>query len=227
MKAIGYVRVSTEEQALEGVSLEAQKERIGAWCKANDWELVRIYEDAGLSGMKGHNRPGFQEAISAACKIGATFIVYSLTRASRSTRETLELSERLQASKADLVSISERIDTTTASGKMVFRMLAVLGEFERDQIVERTKAALAHKKANGLRTGGIPYGKCLAPDGQTLLDNLEEQKIIRRVQRLRSKGASLREIQAELERKEIPNRNGSFTWRLNTLGKITKRKDIA
>ncbi|MEE9311133.1 MAG: recombinase family protein [Planctomycetota bacterium] len=79
--------------------------------------------------------------------------VYSLSRLCRSTKDAINISEQLDKSGADLVSLSERLDTTSASGKMIFRMLAVLSEFERDQISERTKAALAHKKSLGQRVG--------------------------------------------------------------------------
>jgi len=77
-------------------------------------------------------------------------VVYSLSRLSRSTKDTLQIAEKLDKAGADLVSLSEQIDTTSASGKMVFRLMAVLNEFERDQISERTSAALQHKKAKGL-----------------------------------------------------------------------------
>jgi site-specific DNA recombinase len=98
-----------------------------------------------------------------------------------------------------LVSLTERIDTTTASGKMVFRMMAVLAEFERDQISERTKTVLAFKKSQSKRIGTVPFGHDLAPDGETLVKNPAEQKAISLIVALRKEGLSLREIKAELE----------------------------
>src|SRR5689334_15854067 len=95
MKAIGYVRVSTEEQANEGVSLEAQQARIAAWCLANDFELVELFIDAGLSGKRADNRPALHTAIDAACRSKAVLVVYSLSRLARSTRDTLAIAERL------------------------------------------------------------------------------------------------------------------------------------
>jgi DNA invertase Pin-like site-specific DNA recombinase len=90
----------------------------------------------GLSGTKA-DRPGLAAALSAVCK-GDALVVYSLSRLARSTAHTLQVSDYLEWVGADLVSLSEKIDTTSASGKMVFRLLAVLAEFERDLISERT-----------------------------------------------------------------------------------------
>ena len=91
MKVIGYVRVSTEEQAREGISLEAQKHKIRAWTEALDGELLFIAEDAGISGKLIRNRDGLRWAIEAACAARAALVVYSLSRLSRSTREALRV----------------------------------------------------------------------------------------------------------------------------------------
>jgi len=110
-KAIGYLRVSTAGQATDGVSLDAQRERIEAWAKAHDFELLGIQRDAGISGGKASNRPGLQKALDLACKERAALVVYSLSRLARSTRDALEISARLDKAGADLVSLSESIDT--------------------------------------------------------------------------------------------------------------------
>lgn len=176
MNAVGYTRVSTDGQATDGVSLEAQQARIRAWCEANGYALVAIHIDASLSGCRADNRPGLQDALTSAARHKAALVVYSLSRLARSTKDAIAISERLAKNGADLVSLSERIDTTTAAGKMVFRMLAVLAEFERDQIAERTKGALSHMRNQGKRISGkILFGYDLAPDGENLLLNPEEQ----------------------------------------------------
>ena len=221
-KAIGYVRVSTEGQATEGVSLEAQRAKIAAWCELNGYELAGVHVDSGISGGKMGNRPGLQEALDTVCERGAALVVYSLSRLARSTKDAIAISERLDKAGADLVSLSEKIDTTTAAGRMVFRMLAVLAEFERDQVSERTTAALAHKKAKGQRVGTIPYGYRVGTDGATLEEDAREQETIALVRSLRREGFSLRAIRDELEARNIPNRNGNTTWRLNTLSALVK-----
>src|ERR687885_11158 len=177
MRAVGYCRVSTALQADEGVSLEAQRARIGRWCAEHGATLGPgdLFVDAGLSGKRADNRPALQRALDAVCSGGGVLVVYSLSRLARSTRDTIAIAERLERSGADLVSLSESIDTTSAAGKMVFRMLAVLAEFERDLIVERTRGALAHKRSKSERVGQVPYGHDLAADGRTLLPNPAEQ----------------------------------------------------
>ncbi len=194
MKAVGYCRVSTEDQASEGVSLETQEAKLRAWADLNGAELVAVHVDAGLSGCRADNRPGLQAALDTACREKAPLVVYSLSRLARSTKDAIGMSERLDKAGADLVSLSERIDTTTAAGKMVFRMLAVLAEFERDQIAERTSAALQHKKAKGERVGDIPYGWHLAPDGIHLVPEAAEQAMIAAALRWHAEGLSLRKI---------------------------------
>jgi site-specific DNA recombinase len=196
MKVVGYVRVSTEEQARTGISLEAQKQKIRAWAEAMDAELISIEEDAGISGKLIRNREGLQKAIERACEVKAAIVVYSLSRLSRSTRDTLTVAERLDRAGADLVSLSERIDTTTAAGKMVFRMLAVLNEFERDQVSERTAAILRHKKENGQVYSPVPFG--YDREGDRLVENEDELLVVELVKNLRRQGCSLRQIASDV-----------------------------
>ncbi len=211
-KAIGYIRVSTETQASEGVSLGAQKARIEAWCLANDVLLVECFVDAGLSGCRADNRPELQAALQAAVGCKGVFIVYSLSRLARSTKDTIVISERLDKAGCDLVSLSEKIDTTSAAGKMVFRMLAVMAEFERDLVSERTKAALTHKRSLGLRIGGIPFGWILSTDGKSLIEDPLEQDALKLIQVLRSEGNSLRKIVTELECRSVSTKAGKKKW---------------
>jgi site-specific DNA recombinase len=221
MKAIGYIRVSTAEQAEEGVSLAAQEARIVAWCALHGHELVSIHRDV-LSGSRADNRPALQACLNETCKNKAVLVVYSLSRLARSTKDAILISERLDKAGADLASLSENIDTTSAAGKMMFRMLAVLAEFERDQIRERTSTALQHKRSKGERVGNLPYGFQVAADGVHLEENAAEQETIRVIQSLRESGLSLRAIRDELQARGARNRNGNTSWRLNTLGAIVK-----
>jgi len=206
MKVIGYVRVSTEGQATEGVSLEAQKNKIRAWAELKGVAEVEIFIDAGVSGCRADNREALQDALRAIAE-GDALVVYSLSRLARSTKDTLEIADRLDRLGADLVSLSENIDTTTAAGKMVFRILAVLSEFERGLVSERTKAALAHKKSQNKRVGTIPYGYQLASDGETLEPCPDESRVKRLVRRLKKKGMSLRKISRELTERGFRSRN--------------------
>jgi len=214
MIVVGYVRVSTEEQAREGISLQTQREKIEAWAHAMDGELLVVEEDAGISGKLLRTRNGLQRALELTCDRKAVLVVHSLSRLSRSTRDTLAVAERLDRAGADLVSLTEKIDTTSASGKMVFRMLAVLNEFERDQVSERTAAILQHKKAKLEAYSPTPYG--YRRKGNRLILDTTEQAVICRIQSLRNGGCSLREIARLLNAEGVPTKN-SGSWHASTV----------
>lgn len=224
MRAIGYVRVSTEGQAADGVSLDAQRAKMEAWALANDAELAHVFADKGFSGGRVDTRDGLQAALQEACNTGAALVVYSLSRLSRSTRDTLAIAERLDRAGADLVSMAEKIDTTSAAGKMVFRLLAVLNEFERDQISERTRAAMMHLKSNGKRAGTIPFGYSLARDGTTLEEVPQERRAIRLMLRLRGRGLPLRKIAERLARRGIVTKSGKSAWSPQAIKLILDRE---
>lgn len=221
--AIGYLRVSTVGQAEEGISLDAQRAKVEAWCLANDVELTGMFVDAGVSGKRADNRPQLQAALDAVCKAGGVLVVYSLSRLARSTKDTIQISERLSRSGADLVSLSEKIDTTSAAGKMVFQMLAVLAEFERNQISERTCSAMSHKKSLGQRVGKIPFGHDLAEDGVALIENPREQAAIELIHLLRDTGMSYGKVADLLNRKQIKTKEGAGEWESMTVMRILKR----
>ncbi|MBL8819693.1 MAG: recombinase family protein [Planctomyces sp.] len=223
--AIGYIRVSTESQAKEGVSLEAQRAKIEAWCTANDAQLTGVFVDAGVSGKRADNRPELQNALTAVTKIKGILVVYSLSRLARSTKDTITISERLDRAGADLVSLSEKLDTTSAAGKMVFRLMAVLAEFERDQISERTCSAMAHKKSKGQRVGNIPFGFRLLDDGRTLVRHEREQGIIELLKLFRESGFSYGRIADALNRKSVPTKTTGAKWQGTTVRNILLAKN--
>lgn len=218
--AVGYVRVSTEGQATDGVSLEAQRSRIAAWSEANGYQLETVYSDAGVSGKRADNRPGLQAALEHATRDGCALVVYSLARLARSVRDTLDVAELLDKAGADLVSLSERIDTTSAAGRMVFRMLAVLAEFERDLTAERTREALAHKRERGEAYSPTPFG--YRREGDRLVADTEAQEAIGLILELRADGMSYRAIAAVLERRGVPTVRGG-KWEAMTVRRIALR----
>ena len=192
-RAIGYARVSTVEQVHEGVSLEAQERRIRAWCDSQEITLGDIYVDAGISGGRADNRTELQRAL-AACKRGDVLVFYSLSRLSRSTRDVLAILAQLRRQGADIVSLSVKLDTSSASGKLTFHMMAVLGEFERDIISERTRMAMLHLQRQGRYTGGFrPTGWEVGSDGQ-LQAHPEELRLVARAMELRSTGMGFRKV---------------------------------
>lgn len=221
--ATAYIRVSTESQVNDGVSLDAQRAKIEAWCLVNDFQMGQVFVDAGVSGKRADNRPQLQAALDAVCADGGVLVVYSLSRLARSTKDTISISERLDKAGADLVSLSEKLDTTSAAGKMVFRMLAVLAEFERDQVSERTCSAMAHKKSKGERVGKIPFGFTLAGDGIALVENADELRAVELIRSLKAQGYSLRAIASELDKQKIPTKDGKCRWQHTTVQSILAR----
>lgn len=219
-KAIGYIRVSTQGQAEEGVSLDAQRAKIEAWCNLNDAELVAVFEDAGISGASMKGRDGLEAALKATVK-GMALVSYSISRLARSTKDMLAIAEKLDAKGADLVSLTEKIDTTTAAGRMVFKMLAVLADFERDQIGERTKMALAHKKTKGEVYSPTPFGFD-AIEGR-LVEVRREAKIVGEILRQREAGLSLADIADSLNTQGIEGKRGG-RWYASTVRYLIQRQ---
>ena len=219
-KAIGYIRVSTQGQADEGVSLSAQRAKIEAWCIANDMELAAVFEDAGISGGSMAGRDGLHAAMKATAK-GMALVAYSISRLARSTQDMLVIAETLRKKGADLVSLTEKIDTTTAAGRMVFKMLAVLADFERDQIGERTKMALAHKKANGEVYAPVPFGY-EAIEGRLVVVK-REAKIVAEILTMREAGASFAAIAEAMNERGIEGKRGG-RWFASTVRYMINRQ---
>jgi len=218
--AIGYTRVSTEQQANEGVSLEAQEAKIQAWCTVNGYELVQVYVDAGISGKTTQNRPELAKARKA-IKKGMALVTYSLSRLARSTKDLLEISEEVAKKKADLVSVTEKIDTTTPMGEMMFTLMAGMAQLERRMIAERTATALQHKKATGQKYTNItPYG-FEAIEGR-LVQVLAETEVVAEIQAARSSGNTLQSIADNLNGRGIPTKTGK-QWAPATIHLLLKR----
>ena len=224
MKAIAYCRVSTVGQSEEGVSLDMQQSRVAAWAVANGYDQEAVFVEA-MSGGRASNRPELQKAIALACKVKGVLVVYSLSRLARSVKDTLAIAERLEKSGANLASLTERIDTNSALGKMVFRLLSTLNEFEKDQLSERTSGAMSHlRKSNRRISARIPYGFDLATDGQTLVPNPTEQVTLSRICAWRHEGKTLGAIAAELDAAAIPTKLGG-RWGASSVRSILSRQE--
>ena len=222
MKAIGYARVSTEEQAREGISLDNQEDRIKAYCTLNGLELAEIIRDEGKSG-KDLNRDGIKALIGKAThKEVDAVVVYKLDRLSRRVLDTLSLIEIFRKKGIAFHSLTEKIDTQSAMGQFFLNMMASLAQMERDLISERTRDALGHKRANSERIGEIPLGWDLAEDGKTLVRNEREQKTIQEINRLRARGFSYQRIADYLNERAISTKKGCL-WKAMTVKQTLDR----
>jgi site-specific DNA recombinase len=223
-KAIGYVRVSTEDQAKEGVSLDNQRRKIELYSEMNDLQLVEIISDEGISG-KNLNRPGVRRVLEIAQKKETDcIIIYKLDRMFRNTVDALNTSQMLDRQGIALHSINERLDTKSAIGKFFFSLMASLAEMERNIISERTVDALACKKAKGERVGEIPLGYDNV-SGQ-LVENVKEQAIINCILDLRVDGLSYRAIADRLTAESIETKKGLDRWNYQTVRNIIKKSAV-
>jgi len=227
-KAVGYIRVSTDKQADHGASLDAQRAKLDAYAALYDLTLVEVIVDAGASA-KTLERPGVQRALGMLRKGQAhALLVAKLDRLTRSVEDLGELIRTVFVpGKADLLSVGEQIDTRTAAGRLVLNVLGSVAQWERETIGERTAEALAHKKAQGHKTGGdVPYGSRLAADGKTLVPDAAEQALLAAIRGARARGLSQRAVVAELTRQGFTTRKGT-ALDLRQVQRIMHRASIA
>lgn len=207
MKAISYVRVSTDDQAKNGVSLENQAERIRAYCRYKGIDLIAEIEDAGISGGVNKAREGFIELLNRVEQGGIDVIVlYSLERLSRDMLTLLALERLLSEHDVELHTVDGQVDTSTPDGFMAFAMKAFLGEMERRQVKYRTKKAMEHKKGHGHVVGAVPYG--FRREGNDLVMDITEQSVVRTVNAMYREGRRLVDIVSHLNDQGITTREG-------------------
>lgn len=208
-RVIGYVRVSTEEQKLNETGLEAQRAAIRTECERNGWILSDIIEDQGISG-KTLNRPGLQQALELLRRGEASaLLVAKLDRLSRSTSDACQIGDMALKYGWDLILLDMRIDTTSIPGRMMFEVMASFAQLERSLIAQRTREALAIKKAQGVRLGG-PVSI--------------EPELSERIVALKAEGKSLRAIAETLNQEGIKPARGGSQWYASTVRVVLQRE---
>jgi len=216
--AIGYVRVSTSEQADSGLGLEAQRRRIVAYCEAQGWQLAEIVADEGVSG-KTLERPGLVRAVSLLGP-GRILVALKLDRLTRGGARGLDdLTTRVMAAGGDWATVEGSYDTSSAMGRFMTRLVAEIAQLEREQTAERTVQALGVKRENRERLGTTPlgYATVLGEDGQRqVVEDAEEQKTLILARELRTQGLSLRQIAARLTEAGRPTKRGG-KWGAETI----------
>lgn len=218
-QAIGYVRVSTQKQATDGLSIEAQIDKIRAWAILNDYDLIHTFVDEGISGKNVINRPQLNEALSM-LKKGMAFVFYSLSRVSRNVIDTITIGDQISKSGADMVSLSEKIDTTGASGRMIFNLLAVLNQFERDQVSERTKMVIGYLRENNKVYSHTPFG--FDRDENNLIPNKAELDVVDRMHALKQQGYGYRKIATSFNKLGVSSKLGG-KWHAKTVEGVMNR----
>lgn len=223
MKVIGYVRVSTEEQANQGFSLTAQADKLKAYAALYDLQLIGIIEDAGQSA-KTINRPGLQQALQM-IREGQTGGIL-IAKLDRLTRSIIDLNTLIKdyfgdgaKYPASLLSVADQVDTRTAGGRLVLNILMSVAQWEREAIGERTKTTLKSKKEHLKVYNRTPYG--FDRDGEDLTVNAKEQKLIKRIKRMRTSGLSFGKIATALNDDNTPTKTGG-RWHASTISYILK-----
>ena len=218
-RAVCYCRVSTQEQSLQGVSLEAQEERLLAYCLAGGLKAVEIIREEGVSAGKPlATRPGGQALLHLVAKKKVRHrIPVKRERLFRDTIACLTMARNWDKAGIALHLIEmggQSMNTASAMGKVFLTMTAAFAELERNLISERTAAALAHKKAHLAPYASTPFG--FDRQGDRLLENALEQEALLLIQAWREAGWSLRRIAQELTRRGIPTKKGGL-WYAGTI----------
>ena len=221
-RVVGYVRVSTDRQADQGSSLEAQEAKVRAMATVQGATLLEVIVDGGESG-RSLNRPGLQRLLSLVNSGEVTSVIIpKLDRLTRSVKDLCQLLELFERKNVALVSVAESLDTGSAAGRLVITIMGAVSQWEREAIGERTRDVLSHKRSNGERVGNIQYGYRLSGDGLHVEPEPNEQEVLAAIRALRGRHRSLREIAAALNDRGLRTRRGS-KWRheyvKNVIGK--------
>jgi DNA invertase Pin-like site-specific DNA recombinase len=210
MRVLAYARVSTQEQADSKAGLEAQKAAIAAEARRRGWPIVETIEDAGYSA-KDLKRPGIKRALEELERGRAdALVVAKLDRLSRSMIDFTRLMRQAQRQNWALVALDCAVDTTTPAGEAMANVLATFAQFERRLIGQRTREALAQKKAQGVQLGRpreLPA------------------KVRSRIKRRRKAGKSLAAIAEELNRDQIATAHGGAQWYPSTVRAVLSAGD--
>lgn len=223
MKTALYLRVSTEDQALNGVSLQAQEERLRAYCTARAWSVHKVYRDEGQSA-RTLDRPALSRLMDDAKKRGfAALLVFKLDRLTRSVHDLGTLLEFFEKRNVALVSLSESLDASTAGGRLMLNILASVSQWEREAIGERTAFALRYKRRQLQVYGQTPFGFRRVGDRLEVFD--KEMQTVARLYGLRRDGLSLRAIAAALNADRIPTKTGK-KWQAEQVRYLLRNTDL-
>ncbi|HID24891.1 MAG TPA: recombinase family protein [Thermoplasmata archaeon] len=214
-----YTRVSTEDQAKEGFSLDAQLDKLRAYCKARDWVIAGEYIDDGYSG-RTTKRPAYQRMMEEMNKWDVVLVI-KMDRIHRNSKNFMLMMEHLKKEGKEFVSMTESLDTSTAMGRFVMDIIQRIAQLESEQIGERVYVGMEQKaKSNGGILGfNIPYGYEYE-DGR-LIVNKDEAEVVRRIFEWYKDGKSMGEIVNMLQNQKVPTKRQRF-WAKKTVSNILK-----
>jgi DNA invertase Pin-like site-specific DNA recombinase len=221
-RAIGYIRVSTVEQSTEGVSMDAQREKIAAYCCLNDLDLIAVYADNGVSAGKALSTREGGAAAQKALASGRACHIVSL-KLDRLFRDVLDCLENVKVWDRKGVSLhlidlgGQALNTGSAMGRFFLTMTAGFAELERGMTSERTTAALAHKKAHGKVYAPVPLG--YRREGDMLLEDPDELATVTRIMEARAAGQSYQAIADRLNIESAPTKKGG-KWYASTVRQV-------
>ncbi len=227
-RVVGYVRVSTDQQADEGVSLDAQRAKLRAHCVAMDLELVAVEADEGASA-KTLERPGLQRALAMLTNGQADALL--IPKLDRLTRRVIDLGQLIEnyfaGERWSLLSVADSIDTRTASGRLVLYLLMTVAQWERETIGERTKAAMDFLRLAGVTVGraalGLQYATEVDPSGRRIVEIVDEEAAtVARITELRGSGLSYAKVASAVGAEGHQTKLGG-RWHANTVRMVCLR----
>jgi len=216
VKVALYTRVSTTMQANEGVSLSQQEEMLKKYCEEHNYEIVKIYSDKGISGKDIKGRPAMKQLLMDATKKDFDLVMsWKLSRISRSVKDVLEIFDTFERNNIKYKSLTENFETETPSGRMVFQIMAVVNEMERNQISDNVSGAMSYLASQGYYLGGCaPLGYDLksnhSGDRRTssLVINEQEAMTIRLIFDLYTKGWGYKRIANHINAMGMKSKKG-------------------
>ncbi len=219
MRAALYARVSTDDQAREGFSLDAQIKRMTAYCRVRGWDVADIYRDEGFSGRSA-DRPEYSRMMSESDRWDI-ILVLKMDRIHRNSVNFAAMMDRLRAEGKDFNSMQDKFDTTTAMGRFVMDIMQRIAQLESEQIGERVKLGMTFKaKEGGGHLGsGHPYGYEYSGGSMRVVE--AEAAVVRDIFNMRLRGSTFKEIAEYLNRSGVPTKRGGV-WRPQTISNILR-----
>lgn len=214
-----YTRVSTEDQAKEGFSLDAQLDKLRSYCKARDWIIAGEYIDDGYSG-RNVKRPAYYQMLEELDNWDILLVI-KMDRIHRNSKNFMLMMEDLKIQGKEFVSMTESLDTSTAMGRFVMDIIQRIAQLESEQIGERVYIGMEQKaKTNGGILGfNIPYGYNY--ENSNLIINDNEASQVKKIFKLYLDGYSMKKISGMLNEKEIPTKQNK-NWGSQTISTILK-----